>query len=132
MHGRTLIPFALCLAAAAATLPASGGEAEPVSPVARTHIHPAQRTRSAQRGKISWYGNRFKGRRTASGERFDPPALTMAHRSLPLGAIVDVTNNANGRHVQLRVNDRGPFVRRSHRRYLARGVAAARFRGRPA
>jgi rare lipoprotein A len=62
-----------------------------------------------QRGKVSWYGPRFAGRTTASGERFDPHALTMAHRSLPLGAVVDVTNNANGRHVRLRVNDRGPY-----------------------
>ena len=62
-----------------------------------------------QRGKVSWYGPRFAGRPTASGERFDPQALTMAHRSLPLGAVVDVTNNANGRHVRLRVNDRGPY-----------------------
>lgn len=62
-----------------------------------------------QRGEVSWYGPGFAGRKTASGERFDPRALTMAHRSLPLGAIVEVTNNANGRHVRLRVNDRGPY-----------------------
>jgi rare lipoprotein A len=65
--------------------------------------------KGVQRGKVSWYGRRFAGRKTASGERFDPQALTMAHRSLPLGAVVDVTNNANGRHVRLRVNDRGPY-----------------------
>jgi len=62
-----------------------------------------------QHGKVSWYGRRFAGRTTASGERFDPHALTMAHRSLPLGAVVDVTNDANGRHVRVRVNDRGPY-----------------------
>lgn len=62
-----------------------------------------------QRGKVSWYGPGFAGHKTASGERFDPHALTMAHRTLPLGAIVDVTNNANGRQVRVRVNDRGPF-----------------------
>lgn len=62
-----------------------------------------------QRGKVSWYGRRFAGRTTASGERYDPAALTMAHRSLPLGAVVDVTNNANGRHLRVRVNDRGPY-----------------------
>jgi rare lipoprotein A len=60
------------------------------------------------RGKVTYYGSEFAGRRTASGERFDPRALTMAHRLLPLGTIVDVTNNANGRRVRLRVNDRGP------------------------
>ncbi len=62
-----------------------------------------------QRGRISWYGADFAGRKTASGERFDPHALTMAHRSLPLGTIVVVTNDDNGRHVTLRVNDRGPY-----------------------
>ena len=60
-------------------------------------------------GRISWYGPGFAGRKTASGERFDPHALTMAHRSLPLGTIVEVTNEANGRSVTLRVNDRGPY-----------------------
>jgi rare lipoprotein A len=62
-----------------------------------------------QHGKISWYGRDFAGRKTASGERFDPHALTMAHRSLPLGTIVLVINDDNGRRVALRVNDRGPY-----------------------
>jgi rare lipoprotein A len=74
---------------------------------------PRAKTRGAvervQHGKISWYGRDFAGRRTASGERFDPHALTMAHRSLPLGTIVLVVNDDNGRSVALRVNDRGPF-----------------------
>lgn len=64
-----------------------------------------------QRGKVSWYGRAFAGRKTASGERFDPHALTMAHRTLPLGAIVEVTNDANGKRVELRVNDRGPYCK---------------------
>jgi rare lipoprotein A len=62
-------------------------------------------------GHVSWYGKRFAGRRTASGERFDPKALTMAHRQLPFGTRVRVTNPENGRSVVVRVNDRGPFVR---------------------
>ena len=74
---------------------------------------PRAKTRGAvervQHGKISWYGRDFAGRRTASGERFDPHALTMAHRSLPLGTIVLVVNDDNGRSVALRVNDRGPY-----------------------
>lgn len=61
-------------------------------------------------GQISWYGERFAGRPTASGERFEPSALTMAHRQLPFGTQVRVTNPANGASVVLRVNDRGPFV----------------------
>jgi rare lipoprotein A (peptidoglycan hydrolase) len=61
-------------------------------------------------GRVSWYGKRFAGRRTANGERFDPKAYTMAHRELPFGTRVRVTNPANGRSVVVRVNDRGPYV----------------------
>ncbi len=63
---------------------------------------------SNETGRLAWYGKRFAGRRTASGQRFDPAALTMAHRSLPFGTKVKVTNVANGRSVVVRVNDRGP------------------------
>jgi len=63
-----------------------------------------------QRGKVSWYGRRFAGRRTASGEPFEPDALTMAHRALPFGTLVRVTNLRNRRAVVVRVNDRGPHV----------------------
>ena len=63
-----------------------------------------------QRGRISLYGNEFAGRKTASGERFDPTALTMAHRTLPFGTRVRVTNLENQRSVEVVVNDRGPFV----------------------
>ena len=58
----------------------------------------------------SWYGEWHSGRPTASGELFDVDALTAAHRSLPLGACVEVTNLGNGRRVVVRVNDRGPYV----------------------
>jgi len=64
-----------------------------------------------QSGRVSWYGPGFHGRRTASGEIFDTNDLTMAHRSLPLGSEVRVTNLENGRAILLRVNDRGPYVR---------------------
>jgi rare lipoprotein A len=64
-----------------------------------------------QSGRVSWYGPGFHGRRTASGEIFDTNDLTMAHRSLPMGSAVRVTNLENGRTVVLRVNDRGPYVR---------------------
>jgi len=63
-----------------------------------------------QRGRISMYGNDFAGRKTASGETFDPSALTMAHRTLPFGTRVRVTNLDNQRSVEVVVNDRGPFV----------------------
>jgi len=63
-----------------------------------------------QEGVVSWYGAAFHDRPTASGERFDSGALTMAHPSLPFGTRVKVTNLRNGRAVVVRVNDRGPFV----------------------
>ena len=63
-----------------------------------------------QRGRVSMYGSRFSGKRTASGEPFDPKALTMAHRSLPFGTRVRVTNLENDRSVEVVVNDRGPSV----------------------
>ena len=63
-----------------------------------------------QRGRISMYGDNFAGKKTASGEPFDPTALTMAHRTLPFGTRVRVTNLENQRTVEVVVNDRGPFV----------------------
>ena len=66
--------------------------------------------RTVQEGVVSWYGANFHDRKTASGERFDSEALTMAHPSLPFGTLVRVTNLRNGRSVVVRVNDRGPFV----------------------
>jgi rare lipoprotein A len=63
-----------------------------------------------ERGIASWYGDDFHGWVTASGELYDMHALTAAHRTLPLGTIVRVTNVVNGRHVVIRINDRGPYV----------------------
>jgi rare lipoprotein A len=62
-------------------------------------------------GVASFYGREWNGHRTASGERFDPNALTAAHRTLPFGTRVRVTNLDNGRQIVVRINDRGPFVR---------------------
>ena len=61
-----------------------------------------------QIGKASWYGDKFQGRKTATGERFDMNALTCAHRTLPLGSWIRVTNLRNRRSAFVRVNDRGP------------------------
>jgi len=63
-----------------------------------------------QVGVASWYGPGFHGNRTANGEIYDQYELTAAHPSLPLGTRVMVTNLENGRAVQVRINDRGPFV----------------------
>ncbi|HET6610874.1 MAG TPA: septal ring lytic transglycosylase RlpA family protein [Kofleriaceae bacterium] len=77
-----------------------------------------------QRGLASWYGRRFAGKKTASGERFDPGDLTCAHRTLPFGTRLRVTNRENGRQVIVRVNDRGPFGKR--RRLIDVSRAAAK------
>lgn len=65
----------------------------------------------AEIGLASYYADRFHGRRTASGERYDREEFTAAHRRLPFGTVVRVTRLANGRSVVVRINDRGPFVR---------------------
>lgn len=75
-------------------------------------------------GNASWYGPGFHGKRTASGERFNANGLTAAHRSLPFGTRVLVTNRTNGRSVVVRINDRGPFVG-GRSIDLARGAARA-------
>ncbi len=62
------------------------------------------------RGISSWYGPGFHGKLTASGERFDSNDLTAAHKTLPFGTMLKVTNRDNGKSVVVRVNDRGPFV----------------------
>jgi rare lipoprotein A len=63
-----------------------------------------------QVGSASWYGKQFHGRTTASGEDFDMFEFTAAHRTLPLGTFVKVTNLKNGKWIVVRVNDRGPYV----------------------
>lgn len=65
----------------------------------------------SQRGVASWYGQDFHGKKTSSGEIYDMHAMTAAHKTLPLGTFVQVTNLSNRRMVQVRINDRGPFVR---------------------
>lgn len=81
----------------------------PAAPAAAPTAAPvATATASVESGKIAWYGTKFSGRRTASGEVFNPDALTMAHKTLPFGTRVKVTNLANKKSVTLRVNDRGP------------------------
>lgn len=62
-------------------------------------------------GNASWYGAKFNGRKTASGERFSSQRLTAAHRSLRFGTCVLVENLDNGKRVKVRINDRGPFTR---------------------
>lgn len=63
-----------------------------------------------QKGKASFYASSFNGRKTASGEKFRNSKLTAAHKTLPFGTKVKVTNLSNGKSVKVRINDRGPFV----------------------
>lgn len=94
--------FVLALSAVlfAACASPRGAAIAPVAPVAGAE----------QRGLASWYGHPYHGRRTASGEVYDMHRMTAAHRTLPFGTWIEVENLNNGRAVQVRVNDRGPFV----------------------
>jgi rare lipoprotein A len=89
----------------------------PVRAMAPTRHHAGE----TESGNASWYGA-DQGHYTASGERFDPDALTAATRHLPFGTIVRVTNTLNGRSVEVRINDRGPW---SHGRIIDVSSAAA-------
>ena len=73
--------------------------------------YPAEDFSYDESGIASWYGEEFHGKYTANGEVFDRDTLTAAHRTLPMPSVVQVTNLENGRSLQLRVNDRGPFAR---------------------
>ena len=85
---------------------------------------PAAKLKQLGVGVASWYGPGFYGRRTANGETFRKGTLTAAHRTLPFGTMVRVTNLENGRSVNVRINDRGPF--KYHRVIdLAHGAASA-------
>lgn len=86
------------------TAPPSATDAGPDAPSA------PQETQIG-RGSASYYAARFQGRRTASGEMFDNRAMTAAHRTLPFGTLVRVTNPATGASVVVRITDRGPFTR---------------------
>jgi rare lipoprotein A len=77
------------------------------------HVSPvAAEPRHTEIGNASWYGAHLQGRRTASGEPYDPQSLTAAHPTLPLHSTVRVTNLNNGRSVEVRINDRGPYTGR--------------------
>ena len=87
---------------ASAPAPAAAPEKAVAAPA------PMAAATDASEGKIAYYGRKFAGRKTASGERFNPNAMTMAHKTLPMGSMVRVTNLKNNKSVVVRVNDRGP------------------------
>lgn len=108
-------------------LTAITGLPQPKSPIVKQAKQiVAQAVKVGSRGMASWYGPGFNGRRTANGERYNQNGLTAAHRSLPFGTKVRVTNVRNGRSVIVRITDRGPHVRG---RIIDLSAAAARIVG---
>ena len=87
----------------------SGGPNRPYEVFGREYVPMTRDVAFRERGLASWYGRKFHGRRTASGEVYDMFAMTAAHPTLPIPSYVRVANPANGRVVILRINDRGPF-----------------------
>jgi rare lipoprotein A len=91
--------------------PAQPGQPRPYK-VHGTWYQPLAHAREfTQHGKASWYGKKFHGRRTSNGEIYDMYAMTAAHKTLPMGTYVRVFNLDSRKSVDVRVNDRGPFVR---------------------
>jgi len=98
--------------------------------VLNTALETVQSNSLVEAGMASWYGSAFQGHRTASGERFDMNQLTAAHKTLPLGTVVQVRNPLNGKTVDVTINDRGPFIKGriidlSYRAALALGIVQA-------
>lgn len=81
------------------------------SPTPKPVYFPGYPIGFVERGVASWYGPGFHGNKTANGERYDMHLLTAAHRTLPLGSVAVVRSLTSGRHVTVRINDRGPFAR---------------------
>ena len=113
MSVRLLAASAAALVLATASLsqaqPASAPEAAPAATATAPAAAPAKASSAdSSEGKVAYYGRKFAGRKTASGERFNPNAMTMAHKTLPFGTKVRVTNLKNNKSVVVRVNDRGP------------------------
>ncbi|MXX76579.1 MAG: septal ring lytic transglycosylase RlpA family protein [Holophagales bacterium] len=112
---RTRIPLAPALAAVLATGLLAG--------CASTRGLESPNRGTTQRGLASWYGAKFHGRPTASGEIYDMNRISAAHKQLPMGTVVLVKNRDNGRKLRVPINDRGPFIKG---RIIDLSVAAAR------
>lgn len=122
LHGCAVLERTAESSAATDTTPSSPSvalkpstEAQPLlspSPPAKLPAKekPSAQTKWPQTGQASWYGPRFQGKTTASGGTFDQEGFTAAHASLPFGSKVKVTNLANGKSVEVEINDRGPFI----------------------
>ena len=123
----TTLRLALTAALFATTANALAGDAAKAADAPGGHLTAATRLRDwFQTGQASWYGMQFQGHKTSSGERFNMNAFTCAHRSLPLGSWLRVTNLRNHKTVLVKVNDRGPMV---ESRIVDLSFAAAQFLG---
>ena len=87
----------------------NAGANTPYTALGRKYVPYTSLRAYRERGIASWYGRKFHGKRTASGERYDMYAMTAAHTVLPIPSYARVTNLANGKSVVVRINDRGPF-----------------------
>jgi len=87
-----------------------GGANKPYQALGRSFVPETRDVTFSERGLASWYGRKFHGKRTASGEVYDMYAMTAAHPTLPIPSYARVRNPANGREALVRINDRGPFV----------------------
>lgn len=85
--------------------------APPVRPKASAKEDSSKVGKLPQTGEASWYGSKFHGKTTASGETYNQEGLTAAHASLPFGSKVKVTNMSNGKSVEVEITDRGPFAK---------------------
>ena len=99
----------LSLLAGCATVEVRVGYPGTAAATVRVPVHVSRH--GGESGIASFYHDKYQGRLTANGERFDQRAMTAAHKSLPFGTRVRVVNVRNGRSVMVRINDRGPFVR---------------------
>ncbi len=88
----------------------SGGPNKPYEAAGRSYTPVTTDRAMAERGGASWYGRKYHGRPTSSGETYDMFAMTAAHPTMPIPSYARVRNPANGREVIVRINDRGPFV----------------------
>jgi rare lipoprotein A len=109
-HGLAIVLSVVSLGAAQRPISSASSNPHVPKPAVLTSRRKAAVSKPYQVGTASWYGSYFHGKATASGEPYNMYDLTAAHRSLPLGSWVRVTNLRNGRAVIVRINDRGPYV----------------------
>lgn len=107
--GKTVISSSKPSSTSHSSSSSGSGTLKPYTVNGKTYYPLASASGYKAEGMASWYGDKFHGRKTASGERYNMYDMTAAHKTLPMGSIVKVTNLRNGRTVEVRINDRGPF-----------------------